>query len=106
MDLLKPLVLWKLKWKAEKGKKADLVQQWSSLPEQDPAPVWIEQDETELQMLQHQQLTIANTKLRKEQKRLVEMIASQMHQFSPRSLARIEQSIWETVVEQANNRQD
>ena len=52
--LLKPLVLWKLKVKAEKGKKADLVQQWSSLPEPEPAPVCIEQDEIDLQMLQHQ----------------------------------------------------
>ena len=71
--LLKPLVLWKLNGKAEKGKKADLVQQWSSLPEPEPAPVWIEQDETELQMLQHQQITIANMKLGKERKQLVEM---------------------------------
>ena len=99
VTLLKPLVLWKLKGKAEKGKKTDLMQQWSSLPEPEPSPVWTEQDETELQMLQHQQITIANTKLGKERKRLVDMVARQIHQLSPRSIARIEQSIWETVAE-------
>jgi hypothetical protein len=100
---IKPLLLWKLQGKAVKGTKAQQIEQWRELPEPAEVKQWTEEDERRLHELKTKTITLKDTGLAAERKRMVTAVVSQIKYFSPATIQTLEDKIREKIVNEINS---
>ncbi|TAH02124.1 MAG: hypothetical protein EAZ17_03925 [Sphingobacteriales bacterium] len=99
---LKPLLLWKLQGKPVKGTKAQQIEQWNQLPEPAAAIPWTEDDESTLQSLKTKEISLNDTALAGERKRMVTAVAAQIKHCSPATIQTLEEKIREEIINKIN----
>jgi hypothetical protein len=100
---IKPLLLWKLQGKAVKGTKAQQIEQWRELPEPAEVGQWTEEEERRLQDLKTKTLTLKDTGLADERKRMVTAVVSQIEHCSPATIQTLEEKIWQKLLNEINS---
>jgi hypothetical protein len=99
---MKPLLLWKLQGKAIKGTKTQQIEQWNELPEPPAALPWTEDDESTLQSLKTKEISMNDTTLVDERKRMVTAVAAQIKYCSPATIQTLEEKIREEIINKLN----
>jgi hypothetical protein len=93
VPMLKPLLLWKLKGETVKGNKNTQIQLWTELPEPEPAQGWTADNEAELVALKAKEITIKDTVLVEQRKRMATAVIPQIEHLSPGTCYKMEEQI-------------
>jgi hypothetical protein len=91
-----------LQGKAVKGTKAQQIQQWNELPEPAAVAQWTDEDEARLSELQTKSITLKDTGLAEERKRMVNAVVAQIQHCSPATIQTLEEKIREKIVNEIN----
>lgn len=90
---LKPLLQWKLHGVAGKGRKSDLIRQWNELPAPPAAQPWTNEEESNLERIRSANISLQDTILADERKRIATSFSAQVQHLSPGTFEKLEQAM-------------
>ena len=88
---LKPLLQWK--HVAGKGRKSDLIRQWNELPAPPAAQPWTNEEESNLERIRSANISLQDTILADERKRIATSFSAQVQHLSPGTFEKLEQAM-------------
>ena len=90
---LKPLLQWKLHGVSGKGRKFDLIRQWNELPSPPAAQPWTDEEESSLERIRSANISLQDTILADERKRIATSFSAQVQHLSPGTFEKLEQAM-------------